>query len=47
MPAEEFLDEIIRENKAEVDDLIRLKEILDQLPKDENPIYYITMTSNL
>lgn len=47
MSVEEFIEEILQENKEEVDDIIKLKEILDQLPKEENDVYSVSMTSNL
>ena len=47
MSVEKFVEETLQENKEEVDDLIELKKIIDQLPKEENQVYLTTMTSNL
>lgn len=47
MSAKEFIEETLRENSQEIDDLIKLKEIIEQLPKEENQIYFATVTSNL
>lgn len=47
MSVEEFIEKTLAENKEEIDDLVKLEEILDQLPKEENEIYFVSMTSNL
>lgn len=47
MSIEKFIEETLQENEEEVDDLIELKKIIDQLPKEEYQIYLTTMTSNL
>jgi len=47
MSIEEFVVEILEENKEDIDDLVRLQEILDQLPKEESKTYFVSITSNL
>lgn len=47
MSIEEFVTEILENSEEEIDELVRLKEILDQLPKEENEVYAVSITSNL
>jgi hypothetical protein len=47
MPIEEFIQEIFEENQEELDEIVRLQEILDQLDSNESVIYRVSITTNL
>jgi hypothetical protein len=47
MSVEEFVAEILEENKEDLDELAELQKVLDQLQKDRNEIYFVSVTSNL
>jgi len=47
MSIEEFVAEILEENKEDLDELVELQEVLDQLQKERNEIYFVSVTSNL
>jgi len=47
MSLEEFIVETLEGNGEEVDDLAKLKEILDQLPEGQRTVYFASITSNL
>jgi len=47
MSTREFVEEILEENQEELDELRKLKEILDRLTEREQRFYTVSVTSNL
>ena len=47
MSTREFVEEILEENQEELDELRKLKEILDRLTEREHQFYTVSVTSNL
>ena len=47
MSIKELIVETLEKNREDVDDLVKLQEILDQLPEEERTVYFASITSNL
>jgi len=47
MSTEEFVKEILEKNREELGELVRLQEVLDQLPGEKSATYVVSVTSNL
>lgn len=47
MSTEEFVREILEKTREELGELVRLQEVLDQLPGEKSTTYVVSVTSNL
>jgi len=47
MSTKEFILEVHKTHKADIEDILKLLEVLKGLPKEEKRTYEISVTSNL